>query len=78
MKAVPPNSTVVLVHAAWADGSCWSNVILPLDCGLPTIHELGCVPDHKSGDPTEKGESNEIRKEIPYNGTDRRNRWRNG
>ncbi len=22
--------TVVLVHAAWADGSCWSNVILPL------------------------------------------------
>jgi pimeloyl-ACP methyl ester carboxylesterase len=26
----PPNSTVILVHAAWADGSCWSNVILPL------------------------------------------------
>jgi pimeloyl-ACP methyl ester carboxylesterase len=24
------NGTVVLVHAAWADGSCWSNVILPL------------------------------------------------
>jgi hypothetical protein len=23
-------STVVLVHGAWADGSCWSNVILPL------------------------------------------------
>ena len=22
--------TVVLVHGAWADGSCWSNVILPL------------------------------------------------
>ena len=20
----------VLVHGAWADGSCWSNVILPL------------------------------------------------
>src|ERR1700733_9115851 len=26
----PENSAVVLVHAAWADGSCWSNVILPL------------------------------------------------
>ncbi len=24
------NGTVVLVHGAWADGSCWSNVILPL------------------------------------------------
>ena len=23
-------STVVLVHGAWADGLCWSNVILPL------------------------------------------------
>src|SRR6476661_719098 len=26
----PENSTIVLVHGAWADGSCWSNVILPL------------------------------------------------
>jgi pimeloyl-ACP methyl ester carboxylesterase len=26
----PENSTIVLVHAAWADGSCWSNVIVPL------------------------------------------------
>ncbi len=26
----PQNSTIVLVHAAWADGSCWSNVIVPL------------------------------------------------
>lgn len=25
--------TVVLVHGAWADGSCWSNVILPLERG---------------------------------------------
>jgi pimeloyl-ACP methyl ester carboxylesterase len=25
------DSTVVLVHGAWADGSCWSNVILPLE-----------------------------------------------
>jgi pimeloyl-ACP methyl ester carboxylesterase len=24
------NTTVVLVHGAWADGSCWQNVILPL------------------------------------------------
>jgi pimeloyl-ACP methyl ester carboxylesterase len=24
------NSTVILVHGAWADGSCWSNAILPL------------------------------------------------
>jgi pimeloyl-ACP methyl ester carboxylesterase len=24
------DSTVVLVHGAWADGSCWRNVILPL------------------------------------------------
>jgi pimeloyl-ACP methyl ester carboxylesterase len=27
----PENSTIVLVHAAWADGSCWVNVILPLE-----------------------------------------------
>ena len=26
----PQNSTIVLVHAAWADGSCWSNIVLPL------------------------------------------------
>lgn len=31
MKAFPQNSTAVLVHGAWADGSCWSNVILPLE-----------------------------------------------
>ena len=24
-------STIVLVHAAWADGSCWSNVVAPLE-----------------------------------------------
>jgi pimeloyl-ACP methyl ester carboxylesterase len=24
------NATIVLVHGAWADGSCWSNIILPL------------------------------------------------
>ncbi|MGA8443085.1 MAG: alpha/beta hydrolase [Candidatus Sulfotelmatobacter sp.] len=26
----PPNSTIILVHGAWADGSCWRNVILAL------------------------------------------------
>ena len=26
----PQSSTIVLVHAAWADGSCWSNVVLAL------------------------------------------------
>jgi pimeloyl-ACP methyl ester carboxylesterase len=30
MNSSLQNSTVVLVHGAWADGSCWSNVILPL------------------------------------------------
>jgi pimeloyl-ACP methyl ester carboxylesterase len=37
----PPNSTIVLVHGAWADGSCWRNVILPLEQrGLRVI----CAP----------------------------------
>lgn len=37
----PQNSTVVLVHAAWADGSCWANVVLPLQRqGLHVI----CAP----------------------------------
>src|SRR3984957_17277562 len=37
----PENSTVVLVHAAWADGYCWSNIILPLERhGLKVI----CAP----------------------------------
>jgi pimeloyl-ACP methyl ester carboxylesterase len=36
-----PNSTIVLVHGAWADGSCWSSVILPLERrGLRVI----CAP----------------------------------
>jgi pimeloyl-ACP methyl ester carboxylesterase len=30
MKSSPHAGTVVLVHGAWADGYCWSNVILPL------------------------------------------------
>jgi pimeloyl-ACP methyl ester carboxylesterase len=37
----PRNSTIILVHAAWADGSCWSNIILPLEQrGLHVI----CAP----------------------------------
>lgn len=37
----PDNSTIILVHAAWADGSCWSNIILPLERhGLNVI----CAP----------------------------------
>ena len=30
MSDFAPNATIVLVHGAWADGSCWQNVILPL------------------------------------------------
>jgi pimeloyl-ACP methyl ester carboxylesterase len=30
MSSFTQNATVVLVHGAWADGSCWQNVILPL------------------------------------------------
>jgi pimeloyl-ACP methyl ester carboxylesterase len=37
----PQSSTIVLVHAAWADGSCWSNIVLPLEQrGLKVI----CAP----------------------------------
>jgi len=37
----PPDSTVILVHGAWADGSCWRNIILPLEqSGLQVI----CAP----------------------------------
>jgi len=41
MNAFPSNSTVILVHGAWADGSCWRNVILPVERqGLRVI----CAP----------------------------------
>jgi pimeloyl-ACP methyl ester carboxylesterase len=30
MNATFQKGTVVLVHGAWADGSCWKNIILPL------------------------------------------------
>jgi pimeloyl-ACP methyl ester carboxylesterase len=37
----PSNSSIVLVHGAWADGSCWRNIILPLEeRGLHVI----CAP----------------------------------
>lgn len=31
MNSFADNATIVLVHGAWADGSCWNNVILPLE-----------------------------------------------
>lgn len=31
MNSFPKNTTIVLVHGAWADGSCWRDVILPLE-----------------------------------------------
>jgi len=41
MSAFPQNSSVVLVHGAWADGSCWSSLILPLQRqGLTVV----CAP----------------------------------
>jgi pimeloyl-ACP methyl ester carboxylesterase len=30
MSSFSQNAAIVLVHGAWADGSCWQNVILPL------------------------------------------------
>lgn len=30
MSSFAPNATIVLVHGAWSDGSCWRNIILPL------------------------------------------------
>jgi pimeloyl-ACP methyl ester carboxylesterase len=37
----PDGATAVLVHAAWADGSCWSNIVAPLERhGLKVI----CAP----------------------------------
>lgn len=41
MSFSPQNATVVLVHGAWADGSCWHRVILPLKrLGL----QVTCAP----------------------------------
>jgi pimeloyl-ACP methyl ester carboxylesterase len=41
MSVFAPNATVVFAHGAWADGSCWQKVILPLQKeGLGVI----CAP----------------------------------
>src|SRR5262245_24313296 len=41
MSDIPPNSTAMLVHGAWADGSCWRDLISPLlEEGLKVI----CAP----------------------------------
>jgi hypothetical protein len=41
MSSFAQNATIVLVHGAWADGSCWQNVILPLrEKGL----KVTCAP----------------------------------
>jgi pimeloyl-ACP methyl ester carboxylesterase len=41
MTSFAQNATIVLVHGAWADGSCWQNIILPLrQEGLKVI----CAP----------------------------------
>lgn len=41
MNSFPWNSTIVLVHGAWADASCWANVILLLH--RPGLH-VTCAP----------------------------------
>ena len=41
MNSFSQNCTIVLVHGAWADGSCWKDVILPLERqGLKVV----CAP----------------------------------
>ena len=42
MNKIPSDATIVLVHAAWADGSSWSAVIGPL---LRGGHQGYCSPD---------------------------------
>jgi pimeloyl-ACP methyl ester carboxylesterase len=37
MNAFPKDSAVILVHGAWADGSCWNNVILQLQRHGPKV-----------------------------------------
>src|SRR6185436_12736185 len=41
MSVFANDSAIILVHGAWADGSCWNNVIVPLQRhGLEVI----CAP----------------------------------
>jgi pimeloyl-ACP methyl ester carboxylesterase len=63
MMTFPDNSTAVLVHGAWADGSCWTNVIgrlkqeglnvicapIPLTSLTDDIAALGRVLERTSG-----------------------------
>jgi pimeloyl-ACP methyl ester carboxylesterase len=30
MNSFLPGATVIMAHGAWADGSCWNNIVLPL------------------------------------------------
>jgi len=41
MSAFPQNSSIVLVHVAWADGSCWNNV--KGSAGARTANEGGSL-----------------------------------
>jgi pimeloyl-ACP methyl ester carboxylesterase len=41
MSSFVQNATIVLVHGAWADGSCWHKVILPL---LKEGLKVACAP----------------------------------
>lgn len=41
MNSFPRNSAIVLVHGAWADGSCWKDVVLPLE---RKGFEVTCAP----------------------------------
>jgi len=53
----PQNSTVILVHAAWADGYCWSNIVLPLERRAHVLNqrryrfELGAGTDKRTSGP---------------------------
>lgn len=47
MSFFAQNATIVLVHGAWADGSCWRDVILPLRKeGLDVM--CTPIPSHRS------------------------------
>ena len=42
MNSFSKNATAILVHGAWADGSSWSQVILPLE--RQVLKSLVCAP----------------------------------
>ena len=41
MNSFAQTSTIILVHGAWADGSCWKDVVLPLE---RNDFEVICAP----------------------------------